>query len=100
MPIHQSKEPLDQRFEAFSRRLESRTRDFAALGEIPEESKRFLEERRKRREEIERKIASAIQRGAIWDIIKYELQRDFGSLSETFLLWSQGLERNSAKGGR
>ena len=94
---NQDHDELRDKFDAFSRRLDARAREFKERGEFSDLHEPFLESIRKRRASIKKKLDSAIQRGAKWDIIKYEAERDFNGLIEQFEQWEKQLDAESMK---
>jgi len=73
---------LRARFDAFSRRLDAKTREFKATGEL--ESEDAIESLRKRRNAMKAKLDRAIRAGAVSDLLKLELERDFEGLLGEF----------------
>ena len=97
MPSNEDHDQLRDRFDAFSRRLDARVREFKERGEFSGMSEPFLESIRKRQASIKKKLDSAIQHGAKRDIIKYEAERDFNGLIEEFAQWEKQLDAESMK---
>ena len=75
-------DPLRDKFDAFSRRLDARVREFKERGEFSGMHEAFTESIRKRQVSIQEKLDSAIHKGATRDLIKYEIERDFTGLIE------------------
>jgi hypothetical protein len=88
---------LRDKFDAFCRRLDARTREFKERGEFSDIHEPFLESIRKRQTSIKSKLDSAIQHGAKRGIIKYEAERDFNGLIEQFEQWEKQLDAESMK---
>jgi len=88
---------LRDKLDAFSRRLDARTREFKERGEFSDMHEPFLESIRKRQASIKKKLDSAIQHGAKRDLIKYEAERDFNGLIEEVLRWEKQLDADSMK---
>ena len=88
---------LRDKFDAFCRRLDARTREFKERGEFSDMHEPFLESIRKRQASIKNKLDSAIQHSANRDIIKYESERDFNGLIEEFEQWENQLDAESMK---
>jgi hypothetical protein len=76
--------PLSEELDALARRLSARTSEFNNQGEFSNAHKSFLERRQKRHAAIEAKLEAAIRRGAIWQSIRLELERDFDTLFGNF----------------
>jgi hypothetical protein len=77
-------DPLPEALDALARRLSARTREFNNRGEFSKAHNAFLERRQKRHAAIEAKLEAAIRRGAIWQSIRLELERDFDTLLGNF----------------
>jgi hypothetical protein len=86
-------DPLRDKLDAFSRRLDARVREFKERGEFSGMHEAFAESIRKRQASIKEKLDSAIHNGATCDLIKYEAERDFNGLIEEFLQWEKQLDR-------
>lgn len=89
---------LRSKLDAFSRRLEARIREFKDRGEFSDTHSAFTEGIRKRHDTIKAKLDSAVDRGATWDLIKYEFERDFNALSEEFTQWERHLDATAMRG--
>ena len=57
---HEDRDPLRDRFDAFSRRLDARVREFKERGEFSDMQSAFLESIRKRQASIKEKLDSAL----------------------------------------
>jgi hypothetical protein len=71
-------ERLRARLDAFSRRLDAKIFEFKATGVL--KSEEMIEILRKRQEAMKTKLDRAIRAGAVSDILKLELARDFEGL--------------------
>jgi hypothetical protein len=94
---HEDRDPLRDKFDAFSRRLDARVREFKERGEFSDMQGAFLERIRKRQASIKEKLDSAIDNGATRDLIKYEAERDFNGLIEEFAKWEKQLDPETMK---
>jgi hypothetical protein len=90
-------DPLRDKLDAFSRRLDARVREFKERGEFSGMPEAFTESIRKRQASIQEKLDSAIHEGATRDLIKYEIERDFTGLIEEFLQWEKRLDAETMK---
>jgi hypothetical protein len=90
-------DPLRDKFDAFSRRLDARVREFKERGEFSGMHEEFTESIRKRQVSIQEKLDSAIHNGATRDLIKYEIERDFTGLIEEFVQWEKRLDAETMK---
>jgi hypothetical protein len=90
-------DPLRDKLDAFSRRLDARVREFKERGEFSGMHEEFAQSIRKRQASIKEKLDSAIHNGATCDIIKYETERDFNGLIEEFLQWDKQLDAETMK---
>lgn len=91
---------LRNKLDAFSRRLDARIREFKEQGEFSDTHEAFTESIRKRQASIKEKLDSAIQKGARWDLVKYEAERDFNGLIEEFALWEKRLDAETVERGK
>jgi len=69
---------LKAKLDAFSRRLDARSREFKTTGELKNEE--AMGSLRKRHETLNLKLDRAIRAGVVSDILKLEIERDFASL--------------------
>ena len=69
---------LRARLDAFSCQLDTKIREFKAMGEL--QSEETIEILRKRQEALKTKLDRAIRAGAVSDILKVEFERDFEGL--------------------
>jgi len=90
-------DPLRDKFDAFSRRLDARGREFKEQGEFSGMHEAFTESIRKRQVSIQEKLDSAIHNGATRDLVKYEIERDFTGLIEEFAQWEKRLDAETMK---
>jgi hypothetical protein len=97
---HEDRDPLRDKFDAFSRRLDARVREFEERGEFSDMQGAFLESIRKRQASIKEKLDSALGSGATRDLIKYEAERDVNGLIEEFVKWEKQLDAEAMKPGQ
>ena len=90
-------DPLRDQFDAFSRCLDARVREFKERGEFSGMHEDFTESIRKRQVSIQEKLDSTIHNGATRDLIKYETERDFTGLIEEFVQWEKRLDAETMK---
>ena len=90
-------DPLRDKFDAFSRCLDARVREFKERGEFSGMHEDFTESIRKRQVSIQEKLDSTIHNGATRDLIKYETERDFTGLIEEFVQWEKRLDAETMK---
>jgi hypothetical protein len=90
-------DPLRDKLDAFSRRLDARVREFKERGEFSGMPEEFTQSIPKRQASIQEKLDSAIHNGATRDLIKYETERDFNGLIEEFLQWEKQLDAETMK---
>ena len=83
---------LRDRLDALTRRLEARTRELTERGELTANARTDVDGFRRRSACINQKISDAISKGETLDIIRYELERDFSSLSEDFEEFEEQLD--------
>jgi hypothetical protein len=88
---------LRDKLDAFSHRLNARVSEFKKRGEFSDTQQPIADGIRKRRKAIRAKLNAAIRKGAMWDSIKYEFERDFNALSEEFLQWEERLDADAMK---
>ncbi len=75
---------LPEELQALTRLLGARTREFNNLGEFSNVHDAVLERRQQQHAAIEARLVAAIRRGAIWESIRLELERDFDALFGNF----------------
>jgi hypothetical protein len=97
---HEDRDPLRDKFDAFSRRLDARVREFEERGEFSDMQGAFPESIRKRQASIKEKLDSALGSGATRDLIKYEAERDVNGLIEEFVKWEKQLDAEAMKPGQ
>ena len=69
-----------EELDALARRLRARTREFNNQGEFSNVHDALLERRQERHADVEARLEAAIRRGAVWQSIRLELERDFDAL--------------------
>jgi hypothetical protein len=87
---------LKERFDAFSRHLAAKIREFQTTGELSAESE--AERIRKSHEAMTAKLDSAIGAGEIPDILRLEFERDFDGLLHDFRRVEREFHAAGAKG--
>lgn len=88
---------LQDRLEALSGRIEASKRKFTEQGELTTNIDANLDGFHRRLAAISQKVNDAISKGDTGDIIRYELERDFGSLSEDFEQFEQRLDAEAMR---
>ena len=88
---------LRNKLDALTRQLEARVREFKERGEFSDLHEPFLERIRKHQAIIKEKLESAIDRGITWDLIKYEVERDFNGLIEDIAQGEKRLDAETMK---
>ncbi len=78
------RDALGKKFDAFSRRLDAKTKEFKQRGELSAGNKATSERLRKRMASVRQKLQSAIDKGREWEILGYEFERDLNDLAEDF----------------
>ena len=96
---HEDRDPLRDKFDAFSRRLDARVREFKEQGEFSDMQGAFLGSIRKRQASIKEKLDSALGSVPTRDLIKYEAERNFNGLIEEFVKWEKQLDAETMKRG-
>jgi hypothetical protein len=89
---------LRDELDALSQRIETRAREFEQRGAFSGIHDAAMEDIRERSVSIKEKLNAAISKGDSWDTLKYELERDFHSLNEDFVLWEKRLDSAAMKG--
>ncbi len=82
--ITNANDTIAEELDAMARLLGARTREFHERGEFSNAHVAFVERRQKRHAAMEAKLEAAIRRGAIWESIRLELERDFDALFGNF----------------
>jgi hypothetical protein len=77
-------EALRSRFDAFSRRLDARIKEFRERGELSTDQTAASGRLRERGEAIGKKLKVAIEKKDEADILKYEFERDLNNLAQDF----------------
>lgn len=88
---------LRQELAQFSRRLDSRVREFQKDGEFSDVHGRLLDKLRDRQRRVEEKLKTAEQNGSTSDVLRIELERDFQGLSDELLLFEERLDAEQMK---
>ena len=88
---------LKSKLDAFSHGHNTRGLEFKKRGEFSDTQTPIAEGIRNRQKAIKAKLDAAISKGAVWDSIKYEFERDFNALSEALLRWEEHLDADAMK---
>jgi hypothetical protein len=83
---------LRDQLDALSCRIERRQREFDQRGTFSGVHSDRMDDIRRRSATISRKLDAAMTQGGRWDILKYELERDFHALNEDFALFEARLD--------
>ena len=88
---------LRDRLDALSCRIEERLREFDQRGTFSGVHSDRMDDIRRRSAAISQKLDAAITQGGRWDILKYELERDFHALNEDFAVFEARLDAEVLK---
>jgi hypothetical protein len=88
---------LKERPDSLSRRIEAGRRRFIERGELTPTIQTDIEGFYRRSAAISANISDAISKGDTWDLIRYELERDFSSLSQDFEQFEERLDAEEMK---
>jgi hypothetical protein len=88
---------MQTRLDAFSQRLDARTREFETHGEFSDVHVSLLRQIEARREQVQGRLASAEANGRAWDLIKIEFERDFASIFDDWQQLDDELESGAMK---
>ena len=88
---------LRERLDALSGRIDKRVRELQERGTFSSVHGDGMKEIRKRSAAIQAKLDAAIARGDRWDMLRYELERDFHSLNEDFEEFERRLDASIRK---
>ncbi len=94
---YQNYQGLRNKLDTFSRRLDAKVREFKDQGEFSDDHEPVVEQIRKRHKCIREDLDAAIRKGAVWETIKYEFERDFNALHEELLRFEDRLDANVSK---
>ena len=90
------RDELKDKLDDFSRRLDAQVRNWKERGEFTDTVRRLIDDRR-RRDQIEKKLALAETKGTPWEVIKIETERDFSSLFDDLLQIGKRLDSEEIK---
>ena len=93
------RDALNKRFDDFSGRLDDHVRDIKERGLFSESHQRLVADMTQRRDQINKKLASAEAEGRPWRVIRSEIERDFGSLFDDLLQLNERLDAGQTKAG-
>lgn len=88
---------LRDRLDALSSRIDRRVRELKERGAFSGMHGAGMDDIRRRSAMIQERLDAAIARGSSWDMMKYELERDFHSLNEDFESFEQRLDASAMK---
>lgn len=88
---------LDDRLASLSRRIAERVRQLKEHGRFTDEFERVAGDIQARQKRLNDRVSAAIDSGKSWDLIKAELERDYGSLSDNVKTFEQQIEADFAK---
>ena len=91
------RDELKDKLDDFSRRLDAQVRNWKERGEFTDTLRRLIDDIRRRRDQIEKKLALAEAKGTPWDVIKIETERDFSSLFDDLLQIGKRLDSEEIK---
>jgi len=75
---------LRTKLDAFSRRLAAAVEEFKGRGEFSARHEAMSDSLRKRGASIRQKLQSAIDRREEWNVLKYDIERDYADLAVDF----------------
>jgi hypothetical protein len=96
--ISNAMDSLHDELDAMALRLGARTREFTKSGEFSNAHDASLERRQERHSALEARLVAAIRRGAIWQSIRLELERDFDTLFGNFGHLMDRMDAEAMKG--
>jgi len=91
------RDELKDKLDDFSRRLDAQVRNWKERGEFTDTVRRLIDDIRRRRDQIEKKLALAEAKGTPWDVFKIETERDFSSLFDDLLQIGKRLDSEEIK---
>ena len=94
------RDELKDKLDDFSRRLDAQVRNWKERGEFTDTVRRLIDDIRRRRDQIEKKLALAEAKGTPWDVIKIETERDFSSIFDDLLQIGERLDSEEIKARR
>jgi hypothetical protein len=96
--IEKDPDVLRGQLDALSGRIESRLRELDQRGTFSAVHSDRMDEIRKRSATISQKLDAAMTKGGSrWEVLKYELERDFHALNEDFALFEARLDAEAVK---
>ena len=94
------RDELKDKLDDFSRRLDAEVRNWKERGEFNDTLRRLIDDIRRRRDQIEKKLALAEAKGTPWDVIKIETEWDFSSIFDDLLQIGERLDSEEIKARR
>ena len=88
---------LKEKLDDFSRRLDDQVRHMKERGLFSEPHQRLVADMTERRDQINKKLASAEAKGGLLSVIRSETERDFGSLFDDLLQLNERLDADQMK---
>jgi hypothetical protein len=88
---------LRDRLDALSGRIDRKVRELNERGAFSGARGAGMEEIRRRSAAIQKKLDAAITSGDRWNMLKYEVERDFHSLNEDFREFERRLDASATK---
>jgi hypothetical protein len=85
------------RLDEFSQRLDARTREFRETGQLSDLHQSLLRQIQGRHDRMQARLASVEAKGSAWDVIRVEIERDFGSIYDDLLLLDDHLDVSQMK---
>jgi hypothetical protein len=83
---------LKETIDILDHRLAAGRRQLQARGELGDVRDIMMADNRRRQGEILRRVESALQRGAAWDLVWSELALEFNGLVASLLAWQERLD--------
>ena len=95
--IKNDPDALRDKLDGLSYRIERRLRELKQRGAFSGVYGAGMDDIRRRSAAIKQKLDAAIAKGGRWDILKWELERDFHALNEDFALFEARLDASAMK---
>jgi hypothetical protein len=88
---------LRDRLDALSGRIDRKVRELKERGAFSGAHNAGMEDIRRRSAAIQKKLDAAITSGDRWNMLKYEVERDFHSLNEDFEQFERRLDAGAMR---
>ncbi len=95
--VEKEQDALSKKFDNFSAQLEARVREFKERGAFTPADEAGSRAIRDRLDAIRRKLHTAVSEGASWEIVKYDLERDFTGVTEALTSFGERLDAETEK---